>query len=220
MRFSKLWHFLESSLFSLAGEHGSLPLFNPYSDEAPALDLPSACQIRRENLRNYFLSFSRPPPVLVLGESPGWRGCHFSGVPFTSEAQLVSHVLPFHGRRSSASQKPLREASATIFWQAMLRYFPHFLAWNCLPLHPYQVGNPASNRRPATREVRHFVPFLQKFIEIIAPQAILAVGKDAAYALRGLGMEYTPVRHPAHGGARAFTAGIDQFFGKLDIDPL
>lgn len=214
-----LWSNLESSLFCLPGENGARPLFNPYGECHPALDLPAAAQIRRDNLRNYFSSFRVVPRVLVVGEAPGWRGCRFSGIPFTSEAQLVNNELPFGGQCSSNSGMPYREASATIFWKTMLSYFPDFLVWNCLPLHPFTPDCPASNRRVSTGEVQWFDHLLRSFIEAIAPLAILAVGREAARALDRLAVSYTPVRHPAHGGAPAFQAGIVRFFGKLGLNP-
>ena len=82
------------------------PSFNPYLDIDNEVDLANAAQIRRININNYLSSFRRQPRVLVLGEAPGWRGCRFSGIPFTSEAQLISQSLPFSGRPSSRRKLP------------------------------------------------------------------------------------------------------------------
>lgn len=215
-RIACLWSFFERSLFTLPGEDGKLPLFNQFLDCEPGLDLPSAGQVRRDNLRNYFSSFTTCPRVLVVGEAPGWRGCRFSGVPFTSEAQLVSNQLPFNGQCSNTSGKPYREASATIFWNTLLAYHPHFLAWNCLPLHPFKTGRPTSNRSVSTGEVQRFDDLLRSVIAIISPQAILSVGREAGCAMDRLAVVHTQVRHPAHGGAPAFRDGITRFFGKLE----
>jgi uracil-DNA glycosylase len=218
-RIKYLWDYLSSELFSLPGEHGSKPLFNPYFGLEPGLDQAEADRIRRENLRSYFTSFSQLPGTLVVGEAPGWRGCRFSGIPFTSESQLLSGELPFGGGISSKSGRLHREASATIFWKVMHPYYPHFLAWNCLPLHPYKPGLPASNRHASTRETVPFDPILRKLIKILEPEGILAVGKDAQMSLTRLSFDHTPVRHPSHGGVKTFGDGVEEFFRKMGIFP-
>jgi uracil-DNA glycosylase len=218
-RIKYLWDYLSNELFSLPGEDGSKPLFNPYFNLEPGLEKAAADRIRRENLRSYFASFTQLPRTLVVGEAPGWRGCRFSGIPFTSESQLVSRQLPFSGERTNKSGRPLCEASATIYWKVMLPFYPHFLAWNCLPLHPYKPGLPASNRHASTREIMRFDHLLQSFINLLGPEGILAVGRDAQRSLTRLSFKHTPVRHPAHGGVKTFGAGVEEFFRKLGIYP-
>ena len=218
-RIKYLWDFLSIELFSLPGEHGSKPLFNPYFGLEPGLDQAQADRIRRENLRSYFDSFLQLPRTLVVGEAPGWKGCRFSGIPFTSEFQLLSGELPFSGELSNKSGKPQREASATIFWRVMRPFYPHFMAWNCLPLHPYKAGQPAANRHASTREIARFDQILRTFIKVLGPAGILAVGKDAQMSLARLSFDYTPVRHPSHGGVRTFEAGVEEFFRKMGIHP-
>jgi len=85
------------------------------------------------NLFNLFSLFS-----FLRARAPGYKGCRFSGVPFTSEAQLSSGLLPFKGDRSSCMNQPWSENTATIFWRVMMRYHPDFIAWNCFPFHPHE----------------------------------------------------------------------------------
>ncbi len=218
-RIKHLWNYLYIELFSLPGEYGSKPLFNPYFGFEPGLDQAEADRIRRENLHSYFSSFSQLPRTLVVGEAPGWRGCRFSGIPFTSESQLQYGQLPFSGELSSRLGKPQSEASATIFWKVMRLFYPHFLAWNCLPLHPYKPGLPASNRHTSTGEIMRFDPILRTVIKNLEPEGILAVGKDAQMSMTRLSLDFTPVRHPSHGGAKTFAAGVEEFFRKIGIHP-
>src|SRR4051812_35512122 len=97
---SEIWNTLQRHLFPISSCLAAR-LFNPYHTVEPGLDRPAADSIRRENLKRYVECFVRPPRYLLVGEAPGWRGCRFSGVPFTSEAQLVEGTLPFAGRQSS-----------------------------------------------------------------------------------------------------------------------
>jgi len=181
-------------------------LFNLYYDLIPGVDLPRADQLRRENFYYYLASITEWPQYLVIGEAPGWRGCRFSGIPFTSEAQLVSGVLPFTGKQSSLRSYPNCESSATIFWRVMQPYHSQFLVWNCIPYHPHKLGVPLSNRSPTEAEVRNFAPSLDELISLLAPGQVIAVGKSAQKALTLLGIPCIAVRHPAHGGLKEFSS--------------
>ena len=71
------------------------------------------------------------------------------------------------------------------------------LLWNVVPTHP---GTASSNRRPTRIEVAAAAPFLA---ELVRGRRVVAVGRLAAAVT---GARY--VRHPSHGGAAAFEAGL------------
>jgi hypothetical protein len=96
MLLQPIWDWLEADVLSLPVESGGpRPLFNPYREIDPAVDRPRADHIRR---RTCAATWKLHPLARCAGdrEAPGWRGCRFSGVPFTSEAQL-SGGPPFCG---------------------------------------------------------------------------------------------------------------------------
>jgi uracil-DNA glycosylase len=209
-----VWEWLEREVFNLPGATFEPGLcFNPYLGFDPSVDRPGADRIRRENLHRYLESFNAWPEALVIGEAPGWRGCRFSGVPFTSEAQLDGR-LPFCGERSSLGDRAHREASATIFWQVMQNFHPRFLVWNSLPLHPHRQGQPLSNRTPAPAEIRQAEATLSNLVTLLQPHWVVALGLRAASAAQHLGLAATQARHPGHGGAAAFRAGMEAVFGS------
>lgn len=219
MLLQPIWEWLQAQVFTLPVlSEGSRPQFNPYQGVNPSVDRPGADRIRRENLRRYLQSFNSWPEVLVVGEAPGWRGCRFSGVPFTSEAQLNGE-LPFAGEQSSLGAQPYREATATIFWRVMRKLHPRFLAWNNLPLHPHQLGKPLSNRTPAPEEIRAAERMLAELIALLEPKWIVAVGKSAQTALQYLGIAPICVRHPGHGGAKAFEIQMQALFCRQNASP-
>ena len=74
------------------------------------------------------------------------------------------------------------------------------LCWNVVPTHP---GTECSNRRPTRGEVEISRVFLE---ELARGRRLIAVGRLAAQAT---GAPY--VRHPAHGGAAGFRAGLLAF---------
>lgn len=216
MWFDPVWDFLEREIFRLpstAGERGGL--FNPYRDFLPGLDVPEAGAVRRENLWRFLSSLPESPAVLLVGEAPGWRGCRFSGVPFTSEAQLISGELPFQGSPTSLDPTLKTEVSARSFWEVCKPYHPGFFVWNSLPLHPHIAGQPCSNRPPARLEIRRVLHLLAAIHSILKPARTLAIGRRAEWALTQIGLEPRLIRHPAHGGASAFRNGIQQALGGL-----
>ena len=143
--------------------------------------------LRRERL-NAYLERRTGARYLLVGEAAGYRGARVSGVPFTSERQLSGGAPG--------------EASATIVHRVLaeLGVEEEVLLWNLVPTHPHRAGRPASNRPPTRPEVDAAVPFLP---ELARGRDVIPVGRLAHAHLGG---RY--VRHPSHGGAAAFRAGL------------
>jgi hypothetical protein len=91
------------------------------------------------------------------------------------------------------------EATATIVHRVLheLGIEDDVLLWNVVPTHP---GTATSNRRPTRTEVLDARRFLD---ELTRGRRVVAVGRLAAEAL-----DAPYVRHPSHGGAEAFAAGL------------
>jgi len=140
---------------------------------------------RRERLRRY-LEAQRESPFLLVGEAAGFRGARVSGIPFMSERQLTGSGPA--------------EASATIVRRTLAELGLDALCWNVVPTHP---GTDGSNRRPTATEVAGSLYFLE---ELSRGRRVIAVGRLAE---RVCAAPY--VRHPSHGGATAFRAGLLRF---------
>jgi uracil-DNA glycosylase len=138
----------------------------------------------RRRLISYLLGRSGAP-VLLVGEAPGYRGARVSGIPFTSERQLT-------GRGPA-------EASATIVHRVLaeLALEESVLLWNVVPTHP---GAPSGNGAPTRAEVEAGLRFVEP---LACGRLVIGVGRIAARALGS-----PAVRHPSHGGAREFRAGL------------
>ncbi|MDQ7041520.1 MAG: uracil-DNA glycosylase [Rhodothermus sp.] len=210
--FQAIWSAFEAQLFPAPSTDR---LFNPYRDGNPELDRPEAPIIRRRNLWRYLAAYETPPPVLLLAEAPGPWGCRFSGVPLTSESQLLDPDFPLEGEASGRSKRPHREYSARIYWRVMRPYFPHFFTWSAVPLHPHRPGAPLSIRTPTQRELRAWMPLVAAIVEVLQPEQVIAVGRKAEFVLQSLGIACTYVRHPSQGGARQFEAGVRALLGSL-----
>jgi uracil-DNA glycosylase len=142
---------------------------------------------RRARLQAY-LETRSDAPLLLVGEAAGYRGARVSGIPFTSERQLTGTGPA--------------EASATIVRRVLaeLGLEEHTLCWNVVPTHPHRPGVPESNRRPTKAEIADAGPFLA---ELARGRHVVAVGRLAEAVL---GAAY--IRHPSHGGAADFRAGL------------
>jgi len=147
--------------------------------------------LRRERLRDY-LAARADSRIVLVGEAAGYRGARVSGIPFTSERQLTGSGPA--------------EATATIVHRvlAKLGLEGEVLLWNVVPTHP---GSETSNRRPTRAEVAAASSFLH---ELTRGRTAIAVGRLAATTL---GAPY--VRHPSHGGAAAFEAGLRRAFATI-----
>lgn len=203
-RLERIWSLLEERVFSVPSRDDA---FNFYKDADSSVDLDEAPEIRRRNLKGY-LEQVADAEVLVLGQSPGWRGCRFSGVPFTSQAQLLRPDFPVEGDRSSRGPNPLSERTATQLWENLLPYHPTLFLWYSFPLHSHRQGAAQTDRTPTRRELDEFGPVVEGIHEILEPDKVMAVGRSAQTALENLELEHTYVRHPAYGGVRAFRRGI------------
>ena len=143
--------------------------------------------LRRDRLERY-LAERRRAAVVLVGEAAGYRGARVSGIPFTSERQLTGSGPA--------------EATATIVRAVLaeLGLEQETLCWNAVPTHP---GNATSNRRPTRAEVEAGRRFVAGLAE---GRRVLAIGRVAAAAT---GAPY--IRHPSHGGAKEFRAGLLRF---------
>jgi uracil-DNA glycosylase len=162
---------------------------------------------RLENVRAYVTQRLRAP-VVAVGEAGGYQGARWSGIAFTSERDLLRWGAPF--RITSDKPNGWSEPSGTIVHRTLdeLGAEHDVLLWNTVPTHPFAAGRPLSNRRPSSAEIAAGVPFLERVLAMVSPSVVVAVGRVSEAALAGIGVEAVAVRHPSHGGATAFAAGM------------
>jgi len=208
-----VWSLFQEHLFPAPSTDDA---FNPYRTRHETLDVDGAPQRRRQNLQNYVATFDAAPPLFLLAEAPGPWGCRFSGVPITSEAQLLDPNFPIGGVQTSR-EDPHTEYSASIFWRVLRPYASHLFVWNALPLHPHDAGDPLTIRTPRRTEVRAWQPLLTGLLEALDPDRIVGLGRKGERALDEVGADPTYVRHPSQGGAKQFEAGMESILDDMNL---
>lgn len=192
-------------------------LFNQYRDSLPE-DEAEAYKTRTAQLSTYLSMYDEPPATFILAEAPGPWGCRYTGIPITSEVQLIQDNFPIAGRPCTVGE-PRAEYSAGIFWRVLQGYADQFVVWNAVPFHPHHPGKPDSIRTPRSDEIKEFSKITALVLELFRPMKVLALGRRAESQLSHLGIDSHYVRHPSQGGARLFEKGMLEIFGR-DINSL
>ena len=147
------------------------------------------CELKR-GARSLVFSDGRPHArVMIVGEAPG-RDEDIQGRPFVGRAgQLLDRMLAAIGLARDAV-----DAERAVY------------ITNILPWHPPQ------NRDPKPEEIAMLKPFVERHIELIAPDLLVLVGNISCQALLGrrgitrlrghwaevLGRPALPMFHPAY----------------------
>ena len=190
---------------------GQPGLFNPWRERCP-FDTPGNGPAAR--LERLACHLDCDPLFILVGEAPGYQGCRYSGIAFTSERLLLEGAIPripVPPGRLSQRDRPFSEPSATIVWKALVAagLAGRTILWNALQLHPHKTARPWSNRTPTDAELDCGAAALHLLVAVFPKARFVAVGRKAEglMARHGIASAAT-VRHPANGGATAFTAGI------------
>lgn len=196
----------------LAGMH------NPWRDACSTEVSDKGSLLRKSRLRRHMMVSN--PRLIIVGEAPGYQGCRYSGIAFTSERLLVEGGIPRmngpDGKRISTRELPWSEPSATIVWGGLRE---HGLAndtvmTNAVPWHPEGDRGPHSNRTPSKPEKAAGAPYLKMFLNIYPNVQVAALGNTASDSLTELGIKHVKLRHPANGGATKFRAGLADLVAK------
>ena len=195
--------------------------FNPYTDVCPIHDFPNAPAIRRRNLELVLAAaISGGIGSMWVARDLGYRGGRRTGLALTDEKHLDCHAEMMGGAELiRATKGPLVvERTASIVWRALQAINRLILLWNVFPLHPHAPDAPASNRCHTAKERKACEFLTQALIEKLAPQRIVAIGRDAQAAMAGFGVEVVKIRHPSYGGQSEFLAGISDAY-QVSFEP-
>jgi len=190
-------------------------VFNPYADICEVYDRTDAVLARRSNLTMFLRAAVKlGVDTLWMGRDLGYRGGRRTGLALTDERHLPEMSKVYHGSKATraTSGPALAERTAAEIWAAISALsIPPFL-WNVFPFHPYEAGNPFSNRRFTAKELATVHEINCELISSLGIRRIVAIGQDAAYYSASFGVDVVAVRHPSYGGTNEFRAGIDALY--------
>lgn len=179
---------------------------------------------RRRNLRLYLEQMAEiGPRMLLIGEAVSYRGGRLTGIAFVSESVMLGGVETRSGRilgadcgykKATPGPKLSTEASATMVWGTIKEIEPLPLLWNAFPFHPFNPGNPLSNRAPSAAELLIGERFIERLTRLFAFEQIVAIGNSASLSLQRMNVEHTKVRHPSQGGKNLFVEGMARLSQK------
>jgi uracil-DNA glycosylase len=169
-------------------------------------------RIRRSNLQRYLtIVAAGPPPFMLLGEAPGYRGSSVTGVPLmsireaTAQPGLLTGNTAGDGFLVPHTSTPGWESTSGAVWRALAdRQGAVPLMWSTYPHHPFLGDDPATNRRPRPDEIRAGIRIALLLAQLMGVDTFVAMGRVAERALADRNKTATAVRHPAQGGARIF----------------
>jgi hypothetical protein len=192
---------------------GHACLFNPWFDPCPGDTELNSSAARIARLAAHL---DCEPEFLVCGEASGYIGMRRSAIAFTSERLLLEGAIPrvaAPAGRLTTRPLPYSEPSATIVWKALYRLgiAERTILWNALPMHPFKPDNYESNRTPTDAELMLGAPAMRILVAAFPRAKLVAVGRKSELLLSEMGVPTVgQVRHPANGGATAFSQGLAQ----------
>ncbi|MCG7952661.1 MAG: uracil-DNA glycosylase [Candidatus Thiodiazotropha endolucinida] len=188
-------------------------MFNPWSQSCDTEIDSEGWKDRRKRLLAHLSC--QTPRILVIGEAPGYQGCRYSGIAFTSERLLLEGAIPrievLEGRITHRP-RPWSEPSATIVWKALYEFgvAEDTVMFNAVPWHPQGNKGPLSNRTPTQVEKQAGLEHLKLLLDIFHGIHVVALGNTASDSLSSIDCAHEKLRHPANGGATEFREGLSR----------
>jgi uracil-DNA glycosylase len=197
-------------------------VFNPYSDRCMLHDRADAAERRRANLLAVVeAACDDGIDSIWIARDLGYRGGRRTGLPLTDEIHLQTFSEIYGGLALSRATNgpPVAERTAAIIWRVLTQINRPVFLWNIFPLHPFEPGDPLSNRCHTRAEREVFQDLLFTLLEMLHPKRIIAIGRDAHQSLVDLAIDCHAVRHPSYGGQTEFIRGMNELY-NLGPEPL
>jgi len=197
--------------------------FNPYFDRCPIYDADDAPELRRYYLEEMLeRAATAELDAIWVGRDLGYRGGRRTGLALTDDVHFHHHLRRWNlDPTSPTSGEPVAERTAAAIWDVLLRVESPVFLWNVFPLHPFDEGDPFSNRAHNARERKAGADILLRIVYYIKPRRIIAIGNDAFNVLSTAFSDdqVFKVRHPSYGGQSEFLATMKLLYdGNLSVD--
>lgn len=191
-------------------------VFNPYGERCSHNDRSDAVEIRCRNLETYLCAtIEHGIDTMWFGRDLGYRGGRRTGVALTDEAHLpiLARLLESRSIEQATTGEAVSERTASVIWGMVFEIGQLPFFWNTFPFHPFEPGEPMSNRAHTRRELQQVWDLNLELLDLLQPQKLVAIGNDAHNALTREGLTCEYVRHPSYGGQADFVAGLRRIHG-------
>lgn len=194
--------------------------FNPYSERCDVYDFHDAPQKRRILLEKMLEAANKVEiDSIWIGRDLGYRGGRRTGLALTDDVHLFHHVRRWGievDRFTKGQAVP--ERTAAVIWSVLSLISSPVFLWNVFPLHPYDTGDPFSNRAHNSKERIAGEALLVFLIDFLKPKRIIAIGNEAQKtAVRVFKSDYVvKVRHPSYGGQNMFLSQIQSLYNLAE----
>src|SRR5438477_9368012 len=195
----------------------SLPnVFNPYHDICVFSDHPASAVLRQQNLTLFLKTVLQGTTRSIwIGRDLGYRGGRRTGIALTDEfhLEILKNTFGVFGIvKTTVDDEPIKERTASEVWRLLCNIKEPVFLWNAFPFHPFESGEPLSNRRHTREEFDLCRSILATVLEWLEPTIIIALGADAEAAVRSVGYECRRVRHPSYGGQSEFQREVREIY--------
>jgi len=197
--------------------------FNPYFDRCPVHDADEAPELRRYYLEEMLeRAAAADLDAIWVGRDLGYRGGRRTGLALTDDVHFSHHLVRWElePKRPTCGE-PVAERTAAAIWDILLRVNSPIFLWNVFPLHPFDEGDPFSNRAHNAQERKAGADILMKIVNYTKPRRIIAIGNDAFNVLSTAfaGEQVCKVRHPSYGGQSEFLATMKTLYEGFLTEP-
>ena len=191
--------------------------FNPYGQHCEKYDKTGAPEIRARVLRRILSATTEVDiDAIWVGRDLGHRGGRRTGLALTDDVRFCAHTRRWGVETERPTRGPMvSERTASVVWDMLGQIDEYVFLWNVFPLHPFPDGSIFRNRAHSAVERDVGMALLKMLVSLLRPRRIVAVGNDAALALRSLckTLDINHVRHPSCGGENLFREQVASLYG-------
>lgn len=163
---------------------------NVYREKNQKCDAAENLYVSRRLFLKEYLSKKKDVTVMIVGQSPGFLGCGFSGIPFTSEYNAIEHLgLSNHHKTKSKYQTEqsannlydVLDCVASLKNTTVSNISSRILMSNAFQCIPSDQTCKALSKdsRVINQMAQNCKPFLEEQIGLVKPKIVLCLGEDA-----------------------------------------